>query len=216
MARLSEGVVSQRGETSQATSEGDSCEAAATVALPGAEPVLRSARELTVGLSGGGGCLRAQTGSRALAQQGPPDTPCDLRCWRPQPAGVRHRDQGGKGFAGPLAVSQRGTALACGGLCPGGGIDHGEDQEVRELMSSPPSCGPGGCEVSAAEPGTQRVPVPCDERVIFPLPSSAFLRVMGWESLDGMLAAIPALFPAGGPGPALLPAPASCWVGPGL
>ncbi|KAJ8794380.1 hypothetical protein J1605_003147 [Eschrichtius robustus] len=40
MARLSEGVVLQPGETSQVASEGDSCEAAATVALPGAEPVL--------------------------------------------------------------------------------------------------------------------------------------------------------------------------------
>ena len=78
-------------------------------------------------------------------------------------------------------------------------------------MSSPPGCGPGGCEVSAAEPVTQQVPVLCDERVIFPLPSSAFLHVMGCQSLDGMLTAILALFPAGGPGLALLPAPASRW-----
>ena len=79
MARLSEGVVSQLGEISQVASEGDSCEAAATVALPGAEPVLRSARELTVGFSGGG-CLGLPWTGMGL--QGQPGTGLS-RGWGP-------------------------------------------------------------------------------------------------------------------------------------
>ena len=74
---------------------------------------------------------------QALAQgsspAGLPDAPCDPLHWRLQPAGVRHSNQGGEGFAGPFAVPQRGAAVSCGGLCPGGGVGHGEDQEVREL-----------------------------------------------------------------------------------
>ena len=78
---------------------------------------------------------------RAPAQHGS-QMPRDPLRWRLQPAGVRHSNQGGEGFAGPFAVPQRGAAVSCGGLCAGGGVGHGEDQEVRELAGVT-GAGPG-------------------------------------------------------------------------